>query len=201
VNGLSDTEKDRVSNGARVRLLRAALTEAGERGYENVTVQHVIDRAGVHRSLFYNVFHNKTECMVEAFITECDRVEGRLLKAIEGAKRREGGCDAMTKAGLAELVDYVDREPAFARALLLEWQTAGPSVREKRESMKRSFSRALTASRDLSSSHTPPRVMADRILGGIEVILQSELAQPRSLRDLSDLLPELRKFVAVSADC
>lgn len=50
------------------KLLHEALVELmAEKDYESITVQHIIDRAGVGRSTFYAHFYGKEELLQEGF--------------------------------------------------------------------------------------------------------------------------------------
>ena len=57
---------DRRSARSRELLLNALIALMRERGYERLTTQNLIDRAGVGRATFYTHFQNKEELLAES---------------------------------------------------------------------------------------------------------------------------------------
>src|SRR3954465_11736469 len=53
----------------RGRLLAGMLRATAELGYREVSVQDVLERAGVSRPTFYEHFENKEDCFLAAFDT------------------------------------------------------------------------------------------------------------------------------------
>lgn len=60
----SDAAVDRRAARSRDLLLNALFTLMAERGFERLTTQNLIDRAGVGRATFYAHFQNKDELLV-----------------------------------------------------------------------------------------------------------------------------------------
>ncbi|NTU97156.1 MAG: TetR/AcrR family transcriptional regulator [Chlorobiaceae bacterium] len=60
-------KEDRRINRTRKLILEALMSLIIERGYENVTVQDIIDRADVGRSTFYAHFRDKDELLISWF--------------------------------------------------------------------------------------------------------------------------------------
>ena len=58
---------ERVIEIQRARLLGAMVKVSGERGAANVSVAHVVERAGVSRRTFYELFDDREECFLAAF--------------------------------------------------------------------------------------------------------------------------------------
>src|SRR5262245_40478418 len=56
-----------------------------EKGYEAVTIQHVIDRANVGRSTFYAHFHDKEELLLSEF----ERLWSQLEQHLDGRVRSD----------------------------------------------------------------------------------------------------------------
>src|SRR6185437_12902403 len=51
----------------RARILAAMVEECAERGVANVSVAHVVGRAGVSRRTFYEIFSDGEDCFLGAF--------------------------------------------------------------------------------------------------------------------------------------
>ena len=80
-SGLDGFERERVTDIQRARLLAAASQVACERGTANVTVAHVVERAGVSRRTFYEIFAGAEECLLATLDRALQRVSARVLPA------------------------------------------------------------------------------------------------------------------------
>ncbi len=56
----------RVAEIQRQRILGAMAQVAAERGAANVTVAHIVARAGISRRTFYELFEDRETCLVAA---------------------------------------------------------------------------------------------------------------------------------------
>src|SRR3954463_13954480 len=88
-----------VAESQRERLLVAMADEVAAKGYANVAVADVIERAGVSRRSFYEHFTNKED----AFLAAYDAGVAGLLEAIgeaeEAAAAADGTLLARARAG------------------------------------------------------------------------------------------------------
>src|ERR1700710_2460227 len=99
-SGIRSLPSDLVSAIQRERLLAAMLRATAELGYRELSVQDVLDRAGVSRPTF---FENKEDCFLAAFDTTATRLRERLEAAgEEGETWRE-----RLRAALEELLRFV----------------------------------------------------------------------------------------------
>jgi AcrR family transcriptional regulator len=73
---------DRRAQRSRELILEALFALMVERGYERLTIQNVIDRAGVGRATFYAHFENKDDVLAASI--------GRLRAWLEQAGRARG---------------------------------------------------------------------------------------------------------------
>lgn len=87
---------------ARARLLDAAMTAFGGRGYEDVGVTELATAAGVTTGSLYHHFGNKLG-LYDMVRTE---VERRVLDRMEGAAAAAAGGPAASRAGAALLVGF-----------------------------------------------------------------------------------------------
>lgn len=108
----------------RGRLMLTMAEVAGERGYADTSVQHVLERAKVSRRTFYVHFHNREECFLacyDAIVADVDMV----LSA------RSTSVSALVAAMLA----YFEAWPCHARVLFTEAFSAGPEGVSRYEHM------------------------------------------------------------------
>lgn len=149
----------------RCRLQRAVLEAAGEVGYRDLAVRHVLARSGESRSTFYRHFDSKADCYARAFEVAGDRLCARLLEAAAA----EGSWRLGLRAALAELAELLERDPLLARGVLVEVYIAGEPAMAKRKAVFERLSRAIdSARRENASRHSPPPIAADFILSAIE---------------------------------
>src|SRR3954451_15478765 len=80
-SGIRSLPSDLVSAVQRERLLAAMLRATAELGYREVSVQEVLDRAGVSRPTFYEHFENKEACFLAAFDSAASRLRERVETA------------------------------------------------------------------------------------------------------------------------
>ena len=125
-NGL---RPEHVFDFQRGRLLAAMTAVSGEHGAGNVTVAHVVERAGVSRRTFYELFTRPR----------------RVLSRGAGQRDRPGvpavlaGYDPSAKwserirGALVKLLAFLDASPSTGRLLIVESLGAGPTAMERRE--------------------------------------------------------------------
>jgi AcrR family transcriptional regulator len=79
------------------RLIEAMTELVSEIGYRRASVAKVIERAGVSRKTFYEIYEDRAACFAAA--------RGRASKAIEAALKGEDG--------VAALIDLYGRQPEY----------------------------------------------------------------------------------------
>src|SRR3954468_3366277 len=99
-SGIRSLPSDLVSAVQRERLLAAMLRATAELGYREVSVQDVLERAGVSRPTFYEPFENKEACFLAAF----DSAAARLRERLESAADAGEGWRQRLRLGLEELL-------------------------------------------------------------------------------------------------
>ncbi|MGP4088129.1 MULTISPECIES: TetR/AcrR family transcriptional regulator [Streptomyces] len=111
--------------GAEERLKRAALELYLERGYDNVTVTHIAERAGLTRRSYFRYFPDKREVLFAG----SERLPPALTKAVLAADPDAAPLaavlDALAQVG-AQLVEQVDG--ATERRAVID---ASPELQER----------------------------------------------------------------------
>jgi len=179
-----------VAESQRERLLVAMADATAAKGYANVAVADVIERAGVSRRSFYEHFANKEECFLAAYHAGVDG----LLGAIRAAEAAAGGLLEGARAGTEVYLRLLADNPAFARTFLIEVLGAGPVALERRDAVHQRFADGLAeahaaiaeqlgASATLS---TPAPYIFRAAVGAIH-----ELVTDRLLKQGAEALPDL----------
>ena len=178
---------------ARERLLEAVLVVSGERGYERIAVQDVIEGARASRATFYKHFKDKDDCFAQAYGDASEWIYRRLT----GIARRQPSWREGLRAGLAELLEFCASQPFLARALIVEVHAAGGAALQAHELLMERLATAIDAARqELPSGQAPPPVTASFMVGAIETLVRAKLmsAEPETA---PEMLPGLLHFVVM----
>jgi AcrR family transcriptional regulator len=174
---------EQVTEIQRARIVAAMTEVACERGSGNVTVAHVVERAGVSRRTFYELFDDREECFAAAF-------EDGLRRASEGvlpAYRADGRWSEDIRASLTALLEFLDGEPVMG-LLLVGSLGAGTGALERRRQVLAHVIAAVDDGRGQSKAGTEPLPLtAEGVVGGVLSILHSRLSEdcPGSLLELT----------------
>jgi AcrR family transcriptional regulator len=161
------------------------LEAVGTQGYEQTTVQDAIAKVGLYRQAFYDNFHDKEECYLEAIDAGSAWVELAMRRAVGDEVEWRG----QLRGALGGLLGFLDEEPAIGRALLVEVHAAGPGAVAKRTEAMERAARAIDLARE-ESEEDAPAIAAEAVVAGILAVLHSRLARQRS-EGFAPLLPEL----------
>jgi AcrR family transcriptional regulator len=193
-SGIRSLPSDLVSAVQRERLLAAMLRATAELGYREVSVQDVLDRAGVSRPTFYEHFENKEACFLAAF----DNAAARLRKRLEAAAGDGDGWRQRLRLSLEELLRFVAEDPDSAMSLIVDGRAACPPALERRDALLDHFSSYLDTMvrAEADPAHSPSAIAAAGIVGGIEALLYARLNRGEA-DDVQSLLPSLMYFAVL----
>lgn len=179
---------------ARERLIEAVLTASGERGYENIAVQDVIETAKASRATFYKYFEDKDDCFAQAYREAADW----LYRRLSAVAQRQPSWKEGLRAAVAELLEFCANQPAIARALFVEVHAAGGEALRHHEVLMERLSHAIDgARRENSSRQAPPPVTAAFMVGAIETLVRSKLMSDDPPETAPELLPGILHFVVM----
>lgn len=182
-----------VTSPKRQAILDGMLEAVGAKGYERTSVRSVLDRTGTYRQAFYDNFADKDDCYLQAFEAGVERVEAQVLAAAAG----EDGWTNQLRAGLAELLDFLDEDPDMGRALIVEVHAAGPEALARRTAaMERVNGFLDRARREAGNGETPPAIAGEGIAAGIHAVIHSRLAGGAG-SGFRELLPEFMYFAVL----
>jgi AcrR family transcriptional regulator len=120
--------RDRVADVQRSRLVSAMMDVACSRGAANVTVAHVVARAGVSRRTFYELFADCQDCLDAAIEQALERARGHVRNAYDPQAQWR----VRIRAGLEAFLAFLEDEPSMGRLLIVESLSAGPRALARR---------------------------------------------------------------------
>jgi AcrR family transcriptional regulator len=194
-SGIRSLPADLVTAIQRERVLAAVLRATTELGYREVSVQDVLDRAGVSRPTFYEHFANKED----GFLAGLDAAALRLRTRLDAVA--DEGCASWRdrlRLQLEELLRFVEEEPDAAMALVVDARAACTAALLRRDELLDHFAACVDKQvRDgLPELPPPSAISAAGIVGGIESVLYSRL-QRGECENLMSLLPSLMYFAVL----
>ncbi|MGA9876952.1 MAG: TetR family transcriptional regulator [Solirubrobacteraceae bacterium] len=157
----------------RARILAAMFDVVTERGVGNVSVAHVVQRSGVSRRTFYEVFGGREDCFLAAFDDALAFVSQRVLPAYAAEKTWRD----RIRAGLFALLTFLDEEPVIGRLLIVESLSAGPRTLERRNHVLALVAAAVDEGRTQSATAASlPSLTAEGLVGGALALIHTRLA-------------------------
>jgi len=165
--------RGQVARIQRARLLAALVEVVHERGVAGLTVAHVVERAGVSRRTFYELFESCEECFLAAFEDAVAQIAARVAPAYRG----DGRWRERIRTALVELLSFCEEQPLLARVVFVESAAAGARVLARRDEAQRPLVAAIDAGREQSVRATKPGPLtAECVVGGASTVLSARLA-------------------------
>lgn len=189
---VSGSNHTRVNQIQRMRLLASMADVACERGAGDVSVALVVERAGVSRRTFYEIFDGQEECFLATFEEAVARAGEYVSRAHDPASE---WAEAMRSA-LGALLRFLRNEPALGRVAVVESSSAGLKALELRHSVIAHMVAAVDAGREEASvgpSVTP--LTAEGVVGGVVSVIHARLVAGDS--DMLDLLNPLMAMIVL----
>jgi AcrR family transcriptional regulator/DNA-binding MarR family transcriptional regulator len=182
-----------VSELQRARLLSATFALVGERGYEGVSARSVSERAGVSNRTFYEAFSDREDCFLAAF----DHAVDGLGLVLGPLYESEGEWVAKVRAGLAALLQTLEREPAVRRLVFVEALRAGPRVLARRAAVLEQLAGVIDGGRAGCEVATElPEMTAAAVVGATFGVIHARLLEV-SPAPLSELLGALMATIVL----
>jgi AcrR family transcriptional regulator/DNA-binding MarR family transcriptional regulator len=183
----------RVSELQRARLLCATFALIGERGYEGVSARSVSERAGVSNRTFYEAFSDREDCFLAAFDHAVEDLELVLRPVYES----EDEWVAKVRAGLAALLETLEREPLVRRLVFVEALRAGPRVLARRALVLEALAGVIDEGRaDGEAPAELPALTATAVVGATFGVIHARLLEPGP-EPLSELLGALMATIVL----
>jgi AcrR family transcriptional regulator len=160
-------------DGRRSEILRALAEIVAERGIGGLTLTDTVARAGVTRRAFHGLFADIDEALLEAFDLGVKLAGERIAPAYSASVRWR---DAIRPA-LAELLRFLDDEPALGRLCVLHSLSGGPpSLRRRRAEVQALLCEVVDRGRgERTGGAEPPPVVAEGVVGAVVAVVQARL--------------------------
>lgn len=179
----SGLEIAQVADIQRARILSAMFDVACERGAGNVSVAHVVERSGVSRRTFYEVFNDREDCFLGAFGEAVSYASERVLAAYRSQEKWRD----RIRVALIALLGFLDEEPVIGRLLIVESQDGGAATQQCRAQILAALTSAIERGRTLEGTPSgaqadehaktslPPSLTGEGVIGGALAIIHSRL--------------------------
>jgi AcrR family transcriptional regulator/DNA-binding MarR family transcriptional regulator len=163
----------------RARIVAAMVEVVAEGGVAQATIARVVERSGVSRRTFYELFDDREDCFLAAFDLAVVRARARVAPAFA----RGEGWLGQIRTGLRALLEFVDDEPGLAGLAIVDALGAGPAALERRAGVVRVLVDAVDAGRIQSrAGERLTRFTAEGIVGAVLAVLHARLTEPRRNR-------------------
>lgn len=164
--------RGRINEIQRIRILAAMAEECAKRGASNITVGDVVQRAGVSRRTFYELFEDRQDC----FLAALDEAIDCLSRYVLTAYRRGGSWREQMRAGLEALLAFLEEEPFMGRLVVVEALGTGPEALRRRQQLLAEAVDAIDEGRgEGKRGNDPPGLAAEGVLGGVLGVLHARL--------------------------
>jgi AcrR family transcriptional regulator len=172
-NGHPHKTATRMSLEKRQVLLEGMLDVVGSEGYATTSVRTLLDRTGLYRQVFYDLFEDKEDCYLQAYDAGVERIERR----VGAAAAEEDSWRGQLRRGLGAGLDFLDAEPDAGRALIVEVHPAGARALQKRDRQLARLAGYLGRGRDASGADpSAPPIAPEAIAAGIHSVVHTRLA-------------------------
>ncbi len=187
-----NTQKNRnTGRDTKRRILNAAATLFGERGYHNCSVDEIVAASTTSKGSFYFHFSSKESL----FASLLEHFSERIWEAVEQAVNMERGAANRIAAAVQAVLTVAEADPQLAKLALIQAPALGPEFLQKQLAIKARFSEAIAAYllELKEEGRLPPgdlHIMATALTGTVYEILLRSVAtdwQPKP-QEMDDLI-------------
>jgi AcrR family transcriptional regulator len=184
------TKTDRRVGRTRELLQKALIELIGERGYDAITIQDIVDRANVGRTTFYLHYDSKDELFISCHETIVREFRIGPLHPLS----RQEMLSPEAPAGMTSAYQHLQE----ARPLLysiFQGKDSLPILRRIRDWNAQEIEASLRAAFDEAESTIPLDVLANYIAGAQIALVQwwLEKRQPHTIQSLAQMSHRLQR--------
>lgn len=182
-----------MGNAVRERLLEAMLIELAEHGYESMTVEGALGRAGVSQEMFAAEFRDKDACLFAAYEQLTDRLIGRTVERCDP----RAPWPERIRGGLETILEELAARPAMTLAMTRAFPAIRPSAYRRYVELLEAFAPFLKEGRDfVEAEEELPGEVEMLAVGAAEAIVFDEIEAGRTAQ-LPAMLPAILFSVLV----
>ncbi len=156
----------------RARIVKAAVAEASERGYERMSATAVVARAGVSRKTFYELFASRDDC----FLAVVEESFAEMAAVARPAYEQEGSWSVRLRAALLALLEFLEGERdmgALALSYLVGYGPRNPELRARELGLLQRV--VAEGSSQAKPGHEPSPLTAELVVGGVLAAVHTRL--------------------------
>jgi AcrR family transcriptional regulator len=180
----------------RERIMVAFIELIAAHGYNAINVGHVVSRAGVSRSAFYECFDGPEGCAVACYERFTDVMLGLVGAGLAASDDREIWVASAVEAYLGTL----QKDLVVAKAVLIEMDAAGAPARQRRRSAVARYAEMIAEryeqfrAHDKHLGHLPHSAHLSAVYAIRQLACDAleDNAQP----DLLSLAPDVNRWMA-----
>jgi len=170
----------------RERILRALAELCAERGYQQLSVEAIAERAESTPEAFHRMFEDVEECMIAAL----NALSGQVASAVSADYSADRSEWESGIRGTKAILELMAANPSFAYlGFIAARQMATPRLAEAGRTGRQLLAVMIERLTEYSELELQPGPAASAALGGCEAVVRRELVAGRAER-LPALLPE-----------
>jgi AcrR family transcriptional regulator len=179
--------------GSRELIAAAAIDLAAEHGYEETTIEMVVERAGVTRADFDANFAGKEDCALQLY----EEYLGDFVALVLAAANAESDWRDGMRAGGYAAARYLRDNPRLAQVGVVQMLVVGSMADARRDGMMDPIVDLIDAGRaELADPDSIGRGVAEAVLGSIYELAIRDLASGLGTESAEKIVPQLM-YVAV----
>ncbi len=156
----------------RSRILAAMVEVSAEHGAANVTVAHIVERAGVSRRTFYELYRDREECFLGAFDDAIARASRWVLDGYDS----DAKWAVRVRSALVGLLTFLEVEKGAGQLLVVGSLGAGAAALERRrQALAQMIALVDEGGVGARTGVELPPLTAEGIVGGVLSVLHARL--------------------------
>jgi AcrR family transcriptional regulator len=176
----------------KARLLAAVAPAMAEKGYAKLTVKDVVDRAGVSRRTFYDLFDDKLDCVFAAHHEAFSKLNNVIVDSCASQKTWSEG----VVAALREALRFAMEAPDQVRLILMSSSTASePRLARRGRAVHEQLAALLREGRKGEGGDVVAMASAEQAIVGAAMSLVGDRLTVGELEALPALGPELAQII------